>query len=762
MLRQNTVPDTTPPPAVTVRDLPQDSANPLRAAFDASPFPMWIYDRATTRVIAANDAAVAASGMSREELLSAPASPAQLPEENSGWDLDLAGRPCHAAMTLPGATATCEACGANRNAGFYRTLVESSLDITTVVDDSGSVIYESPAIHTLLGYWPGERVGKSVFGHVHPEDAPEVVAAFENVVRTGAPAEAVQVRLRDARSEWRTIEAHARNLMGDPSVRGVAICSRDITDKRRAEDNARATRERLRIAQRAGRIESWEYDLNARRLLGTPEDDAPGELRLEQWLARIHPEDRQRVVDKFAQCVRERVAYEDEFRSIRPGGGLRWVSVKSEVIAGHAGSAERLVGVNIDVSETKEIEQQLAAARDEAIQGSQMKSRFLATVSHEIRTPMNAIMGLAGLLMDTPLTPEQHADMEIIRSSASHLLDLINGILDLSKAEAGKIVCENGPFDLRTAIVSALELVEPAAVGKGLRLALEYPAEIRKMVNGDAGRVRQIVLNFAANAVKFTAEGSVTVRVSEAGEDRLRISVADTGEGVPDHLRTRLFDPFVQADNNSNRRYGGTGLGLAISRWMAEVMNGSVGCSQTAGDGAEFWLEAPLPAAPGEESVVSETKPTVPLLRRGYRALVVEDNGVNQKVLARLLEKRGLRADVAANGIEAVRMWRDFPYDVVFMDCRMPEMDGYEATRHIRALEHSRKRVPIVAVTAHVGGAERQRCFACGMDGYLQKPFHPSELDEMLVRFLSPESTLALLTESVQEPYDRHAASLIR
>ena len=461
---------------------------------------------------------------------------------------------------------------------------------------------------------------------------------------------------------------------------------------------------------------------------------APNEV-----LASLHPDDEARIEAHLQDCAGHRESFNDEFRVVRPDGSKHWISCKSEVACNSAGMPERIVGVSIDITERKRIEEELARARDEAVEASQMKSQFLATVSHEIRTPMNAIIGLTGLLFDTSLLPEQRADLEVIRGSTMHLLEMINDILDLSKAEAGKLTCEQAPFDLRANLHSVMELVDASAKSKGLKLRMEYPEQLRWMVSGDAGRVRQVVLNFLSNAIKFTDHGSVTLRVElPPGEplDRLRIAVCDTGQGLPSELEPRLFERFVQGNSNNNRKYGGTGLGLAISKWLAEAMGGSVGLLNRPGGGAEFWVDLPLSEAPAQPRTIPASGTARPFSKAGRRVLIAEDNSVNQRVLVRLLEKRDVHADIAANGIEAVEMWRDFPYDLILMDCRMPEMDGYEAARRIRACEQGRAHVPIVAVTAHAGECERQRCLTSGMDGYLQKPFQAVELDEVLLRHL--------------------------
>ncbi len=418
------------------------------------------------------------------------------------------------------------------------------------------------------------------------------------------------------------------------------------------------------------------------------------------------------------------------------------LAAREALTVSNAALGQRVIDLADALAQRERVEQELRAATRYAEEANRAKSEFLANMSHEIRTPINGILGMTELLLDTKLDDEQQRFAQIAQQSGQVLLGVINDILDSSKIEAGKLEVDPVDTDLRGIVLGVAAMLEPRAREKGLALHTEIAAEVPQCASIDPLRVRQVLLNLVNNAIKFTERGHIAIglKIAERAHDKLlHFEITDSGIGIDDSTASRLFMPFTQADGSTTRKYGGTGLGLAITKQLVELMGGEITFKSVLRVGSAFWFTLPLTAAtdamrqPPEAPVVGAS----PRLITG-RILVAEDNPVNREIVLANLRSLGIETDAVADGREAVEACRRARYSMVLMDCHMPEMDGFEATRLIRESEAlmpdavSRSRMPIIALTANALVGDRERCLAVGMDDYLSKPFARDDLRMVL------------------------------
>ena len=659
----------------------------------------------------------------------------------------------------------------------------------------------------------------------------------------------------------------------------------------------RAGEERFRLLSASSPVGVFECDASGRCIYANSRwceiaGLASEELAGDGWTKIIHPEDRELVAGHWERTIKGGGGLSCEFRILTPRNELRWVHSRAREMLADTGKTNGYVGTVEDITSRKQIEADLVKARDEALSGARAKAEFLANMSHEIRTPMNGVIGMTGLLLDTPLSDVQREFTETIRVSADALLTVINDILDFSKIEAGKLVFETLDFDLQETVEGTLDMLAERAQKKRIELIGWVQAEVPTRLRGDPGRLRQILTNLIGNALKFTEGGEVVVRVFKEAESgthtTVRFTVTDTGIGITPEAQARLFQSFSQADGSTTRKYGGTGLGLAICKQLVALMNGKIGVQSETGRGSMFWFTVEFEkqagavqakvvynpnflnvrvlvvddnatnrqilrhqifawkmekgsAASGQEALrvlraaaaagtpydlalldmqmpemdgltlAREIKadPTIagtrliiltslgwfltpeelaragivaylvkPIkqsrmfdcianalgtsmagdsvsvppadsgmdapdpLAQNVRILLAEDNSVNQKVALAQLRKLGYRADAVGNGVEVLTALERIPYDIVLMDCQMPEMDGYSATRAIRQLEcQSRNKcswnapIYIIAMTANAMQGDREQCLAAGMNDYISKPVRTVQLHMALQRW---------------------------
>ena len=471
-------------------------------------------------------------------------------------------------------------------------------------------------------------------------------------------------------------------------------------------------------------------------LTGYEFDDVVGMIPGALWRSGLQEKS---FYEQMWNCIREGRNWRGELINKRKDGSLYHEEMSITPVAGEDGKIRHYIGIKEDISVRKMAERAVLAAKEAAEQSAQAKANFLANMSHEIRTPMNAVLGLSELGMEETSLEKTRHYLSQVNQAANNLLGIINDILDFSKFEAGKIVLENSGFNIKQLIGDIEQIMSLKAEAKAIKLRFTISDGVPKRLIGDTLRLRQVLTNLVGNAIKFTDQGSVDVIFNQRGISNNRVNfhvqVTDTGKGMSIEEVSRLFQPFVQGDPSTTRKYGGTGLGLAISQQLVNNMGGFIRCSSQEGKGSTFEFMISLGI---DQSASMPSPPPQPgsVLGNG-RVLLVEDNAVNQMLAKALLGKLGLTVVLAEDGRKAVEQLRNTPgdFDIVLMDIQMPEMDGYEATRLIRS-ELGLVDLPIVALTAHATREERDRCLAAGMNDHLPKPFSKQALTDTLSKWL--------------------------
>ena len=560
-------------------------------------------------------------------------------------------------------------------------------------------------------------------------------------------------------------QALADTPHGDEIAQLTAQLQGQIAQREQAEVTLRDRQRRLDVLIERTPIAcvGWKPDYTiiswnpaAAQIFGFDESEIVGRNAFEVFMSPdIKP-----LVDEFWRTCSERggATHNGLLRSVTKDGRSVICEWFNTPLSDEQGNVCEFISLAVDVTERNRARRELLEAKQAAESASLAKSQFLANMSHEIRTPMNGILGMTELLLGSDLGEKPRRYARTIYHSADALRAIIDDILDFSKIEAGKLALESIPFNLRNVVSEVAQLLERQARGKKLELGWHVERDVPTHVAGDPGRLRQILVNLVSNAVKFTPRGKVTVEVkrldsahpAQVGEVcTLGFAVADTGIGIEPAQAAQLFQPFNQADNSTTRKYGGTGLGLAISRQLVEMMGGRMELESKPGAGSRFHfsMHASIVAAPAAAAAPRAPSLSPQCVPTPARVLVIEDNSVNQEVARAMLQGFGCEVVVANNGREGIAAAGSARFDAIFMDCQMPEMDGFEATRALRRLEGTgagdaaARRLPIIALTANAMAGDRERCLAAGMDDYLPKPFKREQLFKVLMAWIPAAET---------------------
>lgn len=639
----------------------------------------------------------------------------------------------------------------------YRLLAQHTNDMIVRIGLDGRRRYVSPASETILGYTPDELVGDTPIAAIHAEDRARVERVCRSLLEgVESPTCAYRQRRRDGTYAW--LEANyrlVRDSAGNPiefvaSVRDIGRRHAAEVEAARAAAQIEESYRLLTLAERMAGIGHWRYDAVDRslfwssevfRIHGLDPEQAPP---IETGLDYYHPEDRPTVRELLDRAIQHGEAWSFRARLIRADGEMRQVESFGQAERAPDGTVIGVVGVFRDVTEQAEIEAALIDARDQAQALADARSAFVATVSHEIRTPMTGVLGMIELLRTSPDTTARQRYLDSLQQSASLLMAVLDDVLDFSKIESGAMSLESIDFDLGELARSTLDLFGHAASHKGLTLSLSLPVGRQLAVRGDPVRLRQIIANLVSNAVKFTPAGGIELSLSLSGEGSsrlLRVRVRDTGIGIAAEAIDRLFEPFVQADVSTTRRFGGTGLGLAITRRLVEAMGGRIGVESVPGKGTCFSFDVRLAAAAGEP--VARPRATAPAVAP-MSILLAEDNGINRMLVEALVRRDGHAIISVENGRLAVEAAAERRFDAILMDMQMPELDGLAATRAIRESDGPNAATPIIALTADAAIERRALYDDAGLTDLLTKPIHSAALIDRLRRIGAHQPTAEL------------------
>lgn len=656
-----------------------------------------------------------------------------------------------------------------------RAIVETASDGIITFDVDGKIDTFNAAAEALYGYTAEEAIGGNITmlttNALAIENNTFLQRVRDKLERPARPYAYEAIGKRKDGSTFPVESAINEVQLGETRLFTAII--RDITQRREEQATLEDVTERLSLALESSGLGSWEDNLETGVMTWDKKmfelydfDPADGPPSLENWIKKIQPEDREYCLLAQKNAAENGTPIDMAFRILLPDDTIRWIQVDGKLVEREGDRPRRLVGVNRDVSESLRHLEEVETARTEADEANRAKSAFLATMSHEIRTPLNGVIGLTEVLQKSNLQKDQEDITGLIAQSAHSLMEIIEDILDLSKIEAGKLEIDKTNIDVASLAQGTCAVLTNFAEQSDVELSFFTDQNIPALVTGDGQRLRQILTNLINNAIKFSSEqparGHVALRAEVvATRDQLveiNFSVIDNGIGMDSDAQNRLFAPFTQADSSTSRRFGGTGLGLTISQRLAQLMDGKISVQSELGKGSTFTLRLPFSTVTDTARAGNLKKQTSTIAKNGtlhpaevpsrdeaiarkQLILIAEDNEVNRKVIVHQLGVLGYQADLADNGVEALKQWRTGDYSLLLTDLQMPLMDGFELAKNIRAQECSTTKIPIIALTANTLMEESEKCESVGMNGFLIKPASLEDLNATLEDYLERQAS---------------------
>lgn len=656
------------------------------------------------------------------------------------------------------------------NGELTESVLNNMREVVFRTDLKGRWIFLNPAWEKLTGYTVKESMGWAATKLIHEDDQAETAQVYQDMLSGKTTECQVEHRFHTANGECRRVHVTVKVLTdSDGQFAGAVGNMHDMTSRHIAEQQlkeAHSTFETLADLSPAG---IFRTAANGECTYGNSAWLDLAGLSFEQaagtgWVVAIHPDDVDRVWMEWGETVASGSKYNSDFRFLHADQTVKWVAAIASPIFNQDGELEGYIGVNVDISDRKDLESDLVSARRHADAAANAKSNFLANMSHEVRTPMNGVLGFAELLLDSDLDGEKRRYVQLISDSGKAMMSLLNNVLDISKIESGKMAKSEKLVDIHHLLEGSLSLMQSNAEQKQLPLSLQIDDSVPQYVVTDGMHLRQIILNLLGNAIKFTYRGYVKLNVSatfEVGQDIvLHISVEDTGIGIDEKRQSAVFNPFEQANEQITSRYGGTGLGLSISKDLAALIGGKLSLISVPGKGSIFSLD--LPASLSHQNIEDKSRQiTQPSLGRkltkGIRVLVAEDHDVNQILVRTILENLHCSVDIASDGTQAVAKvikmaGRKQQYDLVLMDIQMPNLNGYDATKKIRSAGIGSDDLPIIAFTANAYADDIAACLKAGMQGHLAKPVSKTQLTEILEKWTVKSAIVDKEEEKQDQP----------